>query len=312
VILGSARSAPDLIFAVQNGISWENLSTTTAGVSLPPAIQGISPKEMRKAILRQSKRANVGHIGSCLCVVEILAAIYGSVLKASSPSDPERDRFVLSKGHAALALYVALAARGWISGFELDQFCGDGSRIAVHPEHTVTGIDFSTGSLGQGVCMAVGAALAAQLQGSSRRVFCLISDAECNEGATWEAIMFAAQHRLENLLVVVDWNQQQALGRTQEVIAMPNLAERWRIFGWTVSEIDGHSVPQLVQALSASSGNTPHVILAHTIFGHGVSYMEQGVPLTQRHLPVHPINWHYLPMSDLEFEIAMREVEAES
>jgi transketolase len=288
------------------------LSTTTAEVSLQAAIEGISPKELRRAVLRQSKRANVGHIGSCLCVVEILAAIYGSVLKALSPADPERDRFVLSKGHAALALYTVLAAKGWISNSELDEFCCEGSRIAVHPEHTVAGVDFSSGSLGQGICMAVGAALAAKLQGSSRRVYCLISDAECNEGSTWEAIMFAAQHRLDNLRVVVDWNRQQALGSTKEVIDIPNLAERWRVFGWKVSEVDGHSVPQLVQALSASSVNTPHVILAHTIFGRGVSYMEQGVPLTQVHLPIQPINWHYLPMSDVEFDIAMREVEAAS
>ena len=285
------------------------MSTTTAGVSLQPAIESISPKELRKAVLRQSKRANVGHIGSCLCVVEILTAIYGGVLKALSPADPDRDRFVLSKGHAALALYAALAARGWISNHELDEFCREGSRIAVHPEHTVAGVDFSSGSLGQGICMAVGAALAAQLQGSNRRVYCLISDAECNEGSTWEAIMFAAQHRLDSLRVVVDWNRQQALGSTKDVIDIPNLAERWRVFGWKVSEADGHSVPELVEALSASSDNTPHVILAHTIFGRGVSYMEQGVPLTQAHLPVQPINWHYLPMSDREFDIAMREVE---
>jgi transketolase len=274
--------------------------------------ESISPKEMRRIILKQSRRANVGHIGCCLCVVEILAAIYGALLKASSPGHPDRDRFVLSKGHAALALYAALAAKGWISCAELDGFCGDGSRIAVHPEHTVPGVDFSTGSLGQGICMATGAALAARLQGSSRQVYCLISDAECNEGSVWEAAMFAAQHRLGNLQVVVDWNRQQALGLTQEVIDISNLAERWRAFGWKVSEVDGHSIPQLVGTLSASPAAAPHVVLARTIFGRGVSYMEQGIPLTQVHLPVQPINWHYLPMSAHEFEIAMREVEAAS
>lgn len=264
---------------------------------------------MRRIILAQSKRANVGHIGCCLCVVEILAAVY-AVLKASSPDDPDRDRFVLSKGHAALALYSVLAAKGWISHAELAGFCGDGSRIAVHPEHTVPGIDFSTGSLGQGICMAVGAALAGRLQKSPRQVYCMISDAECNEGSTWEAAMFAAQHRLGNLHVVVDWNRQQALGLTEEVIDMPNLQERWRAFGWQVSEVDGHSVPEIVAALRAPHEDTPHIILAHTIFGRGVSYMEQGTPLTQTHLPVQSINWHYLPMSDREYEIAMRELEA--
>ena len=271
---------------------------------------------MRRIILQQSRRANVGHIGCCLCVVEILAAIYGGVLKASSPHDPDRDRFILSKGHAALALYAALAGKGWISQSDLDEFCGEGSRIAVHPEHTVPGIDFSTGSLGQGISMAVGAALAARLQGSQRRVYCLISDAECNEGSTWEAAMFAAQHRLGNLQVVVDWNRQQALGLTREVIDTSNLAERWRAFGWRATEVDGHSVPELVDALTGHGEGphigVPHIILAQTIFGRGVSFMEQGVPLTQTHLPVQPCNWHYLPMSDGEFEIAMGELEAAS
>ena len=267
---------------------------------------------MRRIILSQSRRANVGHIGSCLCVVEILAALYGGILEVSDPGDPERDRFVLSKGHAALALYAALAARGWISQAELDGFCGDGSRIAVHPEHTVPGVDFSTGSLGQGICLATGAALGARLQGSRRRVYCLISDAECNEGSTWEAAMFAAHHRLDNLQVIVDWNRQQALGQTHEIIDMPNLEERWRAFGWNVSVVNGHSVPELVDALSKPREQAPHLILARTVFGRGVSYMEQGTPLTQVHLPVQPINWHYLPMSDHEFAIAMREVEAAS
>ncbi|MGH9562034.1 MAG: transketolase [Terracidiphilus sp.] len=267
---------------------------------------------MRRIILTHSKLANVGHIGCCLCVVEILAAIYGNVLRATSPHDPERDRFVLSKGHAALALYAALAVKGWIPYSELDRFCCDGSSIAVHPEHVVPGVDFSTGSLGQGISMAVGAALAAQLEGSPRRVYCLISDAECNEGSTWEAAMFAAQHRLGNLQVVMDWNRQQAMGRCEEIIDMPNMEERWRTFGWTVSEVDGHSIPQLAEAMAThreNSPSSPHLILARTVFGCGVSYMEKGVPVTQANLSVQPINWHYLPMSDQEFEIAMRELE---
>ncbi len=274
-----------------------------------PVPEKLSPTELRRTILSQSKRANVGHIGSCLCVVEILAAVYG-ILRASSPNDPDRDRFVLSKGHAALALYAALAAKGWISHAELDAFCAEGSRIAVHPEHTVAGVDFATGSLGQGLCMAVGAALAARLQGSKRRVYCLISDAECNEGSIWEAAMFAAHHRLDNLRVILDWNRQQALGLTKDVIDLPNLPERWRAFGWAVSQVDGHSVPQLVKALSCAPDRQPHIVLADTVFGRGVSYMEAGKPLAQTHLPVQPINWHYLPMSDREFEIAMSEIEA--
>jgi len=159
---------------------------------------------------------------------------------------------------------------------------------------------------------AVGAALAARMQGSKRQVYCLVSDAECNEGSTWEAAMFAAHHRLDNLRVILDWNRQQALGLTQDVIDIPNLRERWCAFGWKVSEVDGHSVPELVEALASYEEGTPHIILARTTFGRGISYMEQGTPLTQTHLPVQPINWHYLPMSDYEYEIAMRELGAEA
>jgi transketolase len=269
---------------------------------------------MRRIILTQSRRANVGHIGSCLCVVDILAALYGRVLRVSSPDDPDRDRFVLSKGHAALALYAALFQKGWLSEEQLNTFCGEDSLLGVHPEAALHGVDFSTGSLGHGLSMAVGAALAARMQGSDRRVFCLISDGECNEGAVWEAAMFAAHHRLGHLTVVLDWNGQQALGRTVDVLDSSNLRQRWDAFGWRTAEVNGHSADALIAALSAPAmaDGAPSIVLARTIFGKGVSYMEQGVPLSQPHLPVHPVNWHYLPMSAREYEIAMAELESAS
>jgi transketolase len=268
-------------------------------------------KTIRRLILTQSKRANVGHIGSCLCVVEILAALYGGVMRKTAPNDPDRDRFILSKGHAALALYAVLVLQGHIAEGDLNTFCGDDSIFGVHPESLVPGIDFSTGSLGHGLSIAAGAALAARMQESQRRVYCLISDAECNEGSVWEAAMFGAHHQLNNLHVIVDVNGQQALGRTFDVLDASNLAERWASFGWRVSLADGHSIPELVNALSADSPSpAPHVILAKTAFGRGVSYMEQGRPITQSHLPVQPINWHYLPMSDQEYEIALAELGA--
>jgi transketolase len=272
----------------------------------------INALAIRRIILDQSKRANVGHIGSCLCVVEILTALYSYILRISAPEDPNRDRFILSKGHAALALYGVLSAKGWISQEQLNTFCGDNSYLGVHPDAVVPGIDFATGSLGQGLSMAAGAALAARLQGSGRRVYCLISDAECDEGSVWEAIMFANHHQLGNLTAIIDWNGQQALGRTSEVLDMANLRERWEAFGWRATEVDGHSIPELVAAMNEpapSADNPPRVILARTVFGRGVSYMEQGVPVTQTHLPVQPINWHYLPMSDLEYQIAVQELE---
>jgi transketolase len=274
----------------------------------------ISAAGMRRIVLTQSRRANVGHIGSCLCVVDILAALYGCVLRISSPDDPDRDRFVLSKGHAALALYAALFQKGWLSEEQLNTFCGEDSLLGVHPEAALRGVDFSTGSLGHGLSMAAGAALAARMQGSGRRVFCLISDGECNEGAVWEAAMFAAHHRLGHLTVVLDWNGQQALGRTVDVLDSSNLRQRWDVFGWRTAEVNGHSVDALIAALTAPvmADGAPSIVLARTVFGKGVSYMEQGVPLSQPHLPVDPVNWHYLPMSAREYEIAMAELESAS
>src|SRR5687768_14474908 len=224
----------------------------------------LNPTVIRRTILDQSRRANVGHIGSCLCVVDILAALYGHVLRVSSPDDPDRDRFVLSKGHAALALYSVLAQKGWISEAQLNTFCGDDSLLGVHPEAALRGVDFSTGSLGHGLSMAAGAALAARMQGSDRRVYCLISDAECNEGSVWEAAMFAAHHRLGNLVAILDWNGQQAMGRTADVLDCSNLRQRWEAFGWRTIEVDGHALPALVEALAAPApaGGAPLIVLA--------------------------------------------------
>ncbi len=275
-------------------------------------IEKISAKQIRRIILQESKRANVGHIGSCLCVTEILAALYGSVLRATSPDDPERDRFVLSKGHAGLALYATLLLKGWLSTSELSTFCGGNTMLGVHPEAALSGVDFTTGSLGMGLSIAAGAALAARLEGSSRRAFCLISDAECNEGSTWEAVMFAAHHRLANLYAIVDVNGTQAFGSTSAVLELSNLFERWRAFGWDPVQVDGHSIIDLVSALSFSSTSArPRVVLARTVFGKGVSFMEKGIPVSQGHLSVQPHNWHYLPMSDHEYRLAMEQVEVE-
>jgi transketolase len=250
-------------------------------------------------VLEQSKRANVGHIGSCLSVADIIAALYSGTLAIGDPDDPDRDRFILSKGHAALALYAALHVRGWVSAAELDTFCGDASRLGVHPEHVVPGVDFSTGSLGQGLSVAAGAALGARLLGSERRVFALLSDAECNEGATWEAIMFAAHHRLANLIAIVDLNGQQALGYTKDVLDLSPMAERWQAFGWDVHTVDGHDERQLTAVISDldTTSGRPHVLVARTVFGRGVSFMEG------------QIRWHYLPMSDEQYRQALREVD---
>jgi len=255
-------------------------------------------RQIRRIVLDQSRRANVGHIGSALSIADIVACLFDGALRISNPEDPERDRFVLSKGHAALAVYAALALRGWITPEDLETYCGDGSRLGVHPDKSLRAIDFSTGSLGQGLPFGAGAALAARLQRSTRRSFVLVSDAECNEGSTWEAIMFAAHHRLSQLVAIVDLNGQQALGYTEEVLSLSPMADRWRAFGWDVHEVDGHDVSVMAQTIGALDTATgpPHVLIARTTFGRGVSFMER------------QIKWHYWPMSDAEHRQAITEV----
>jgi transketolase len=254
-------------------------------------------KQIRLAILTGSKQANVGHIGSALSVVEIIAALYGKVLRVAAPDDPERDRFILSKGHAALALYAALRARGWIDDKALASYCGDHSLAGTHPDHQLPGIDFSTGSLGQGLSFGAGAALAARLSGSARRVYVLVSDAECNEGSVWESVMFAAQHGLSNLVAIIDANGQQALDHTHRVLDLSPLEARWAAFGWQTQVVDGHDLGQLTQALSSVSSNAPRVVVARTVFGKGVSFMEG------------QIKWHYMPMNDDEYRQAVEQVD---
>jgi transketolase len=217
----------------------------------------------------------------------------------SDPSDSDRDRFVLSKGHAALALYAALHERGWIDDETLASYCSDRTLAGTHPDHHLPGIDFSTGSLGQGLAFGAGAALAARLSSSHRRVFVLVSDAECNEGSLWESVMFAAQHRLSNLVAIVDANGQQALDHTERVLDLSPIDRRWAAFGWRARVVDGHDFHQLTQALAddAAAPAAPVVVVAQTVFGRGVSFMEGQV------------KWHYLPMNDDEYREALAQVE---
>ena len=260
--------------------------------------QELSPREIRRIVLEQSRRADVGHIGSALSVADIIAALYGGILQVADPEDSDRDRFILSKGHAALALYAALRLRGWITDEDLDTYCADGSLLGVHPEHDLKGIDFSTGSLGHGLSIGAGSALGARIQGSSRRIFTLVSDAECNEGVLWEAVMFSAHQGLANLIAIMDLNGQQALGYTEEVLSLSPIEERWRAFGWDVRIVNGHDITEMKRTVSSLDTKTgpPHVLIARTVFGKGVSYMEN------------KIKWHYWPMSDDEYRQALAEI----
>jgi transketolase len=258
----------------------------------------VGAKKIRKIILEQSKRADVGHIGCALSVADIMAALYGSVLKIKNPEDDKRDRFILSKGHAALALYAALFLKGWLNEKAIYSYCADNTALGVHPVHTLRGVDFSSGSLGHGLPFGVGCALAAKMKKQSYRTFVLISDAELNEGSVWESLMFASHHRLSNLIVVVDLNGQQAMGYTKKVLDLNPLNEKLRAFGWDTHTVDGHNVRAIadtVNKLNFKNGS-PHVIIAKTVFGKGVSFMEN------------KIKWHYWPMSDVEYQSALKEI----
>lgn len=260
------------------------------------------PADLRRIILDESYRAHVGHIGSALSVADIVWALFAVSPSLARHANPDRDRLVMSKGHAALALYAALHLEGLLPGEDLARYCADGSRLGVHPDRDVPGIDFTTGSLGQGLSLGVGAALAARLQGSARRVYVLLSDAECNEGATWEAIMFAAHHGLSNLTAIVDSNGQQALGYTRDVLNLDPLSARWGAFGWEALDVDGHDGASLSARLGEAGGGPagrPRVLVARTQLGKGVSFME-GL-----------IKWHYWPMSADEYVRARRDIGAD-
>ena len=253
---------------------------------------------IRRAVIDGSRCAGVGHIGSSLSIADVLAAVYGATLRGEL-DDPDRDRFILSKGHAALALYAALMEAGHLSREQFETYCADGTVVGGHPEHALDGVEFSTGSLGHGLSIGAGVALGERLRRSPSRVFVLISDAECNEGSVWEAVMFAAHHRLANLVAIVDANGQQALGRTSEVLDLEPMRDRWLAFGWNAQEVDGHDPHALAAAfgeLRADSG-PPHVVVARTTFGKGVLFMEGEV------------DWHYLPMSEDQYRTALADLD---
>ncbi len=244
-------------------------------------------RQVRARVIRTSHRTGTPHLGSCLSCVDILVALYFRILRLtpSEPREPGRDRFILSKGHAAPALFQVLAMRGFYPESSLDTYGEDGSVFAEHPPTPadLPGIEAATGSLGHGFPMGVGMALAARIHHQAYHVFALVSDGECNEGATWEAAMFAAAQGLDRLAVVVDFNKWQATDRSRKVMALDPLVDKWRSFGWTACEVDGHDMRQLVSALSRvpDRSGKPTAIVAHTVKGKGVSFMEDDN------------NWHY-------------------
>ncbi len=256
---------------------------------------------IRHQTLLMTNKAKSSHLGSNYSMVELLAVLYGKVLRVNSaePTWPERDRFILSKGHACAAYYAVLSASGFFPAEWLDTFYQNGSRLAGHATHTnVPGIEISTGSLGHGLSVATGMALAAKRDGQSYRVFCLLSDGECDEGSTWEPVLFAPHHKLDNLIALVDYNKIQALGDVEEVVGLEPFADKWRAFGWAVREIDGHNIAEIEKVLSEIpfEEGRPSCIIAHTVKGKGVSFMEN------------KLLWHYRTPQGEEFEAALAEL----
>lgn len=240
-------------------------------------------RTLRRHIIVQTAAASSGHPGGSLSAADIVAALYFRVMRGLDPADPknpDRDRFVLSKGHCCPVLYAALAERGFIPREELTTFRKLHSRLQGHPDmNKVPGVEASAGSLGQGISMAVGMALAGKLDGRGYRVYALLGDGECQEGQVWEAAMAAAHYKLDNLVAIVDRNGLQIDGPTEEVMSLEPLAEKWRAFGWHTLEIDGHAFPAILAAFdeAAATAGRPTAIIARTVKGKGVSFMENAV-----------------------------------
>src|SRR3989344_7130231 len=247
-------------------------------------------KELRKKVVKLKHESQGGHLGSALSCIDILTVLYFKVLNINpkNPLDENRDRFIFSKGHAASALYSVLCQRGFFPESELIE-CADGSKIAGHPvKDSFPGIEASTGSLGHGFPMANGLALAAKKDGKQYKVVVLISDGECDEGTTWEAALFAAHHKLDNLTVVIDYNKIQSFGKTDEVMNLDPLGAKWESFGFDVQEIDGHNFDQLEKAFDKQS-DKPKVIICHTIKSKGIKTLEN------------TIESHYHKVTDQEY-----------
>lgn len=246
-------------------------------------------QQLRRTIFKTICQGGGGHIPACLSIAEILTVLYHGILHLD-PTDPKalhRDRFILSKGHAGVALYSILADVGFITPEQLATYGHTGTTLGGHPDmHKVPGVEASTGALGHGLGFGLGMALAAQMDAHDYRVFCLMGDGECQEGSVWEAAMFASQRRLDNLIGIVDYNKLQALDRLDHIVSLDPLADKWRSFGWDVREVDGHDVQALHDNLSAVpwTGGKPSMLVAHTTKGKGISFMEN-VPIWHFRMP---------------------------
>jgi transketolase len=258
-------------------------------------------RNMRKSALQMVHRAKASHIASALSICDIVAVLYGRALTIdpTMPKFSERDRFILSKGHACVAIYAALAERGFFQKDDLLSYGLDNSPLMNHISHKVPGVEFSTGSLGHGLPFGVGKALAAKRQDAHWRTYVLLSDGELGEGSNWEAMLFAAHHGLDNLVAIIDYNKLQSLTTVDKTLRIEPLADKFNAFGWCVREVDGHDHAALATHLSTAPWNRgqPSVLIAHTIKGKGVSFMENCV------------EWHYRSPNDEQLTQALAEMD---
>ena len=256
--------------------------------------------KIRRHGIEMTHLSGGSHIGAILSVADIIAVLYADILKYDNknPKWQGRDRIILSKGHAGASIYAAIAENGFFDVEELKTHYANGSRLSGHVSHHLPGIDFSTGSLGHGLSAGAGMAFAMKQNGNTdNRVFVVLGDGECNEGSVWEAAQFANHFRLNNLVAVVDHNQMQSLDYCDKTLEVSPMAKRWEAFGWNVIEIDGHDHDALREALSQTSEDKPTVVIANTVKGKGISFMEMD------------ILWHYrFPHDGWEYNCAVNEL----
>jgi len=257
--------------------------------------------QIRRHTLRMVHQASASHIGTCLSMADLLSVLYTGVLDycVDEPEWSGRDRFILSKGHGTAILYAVLAECGFFPTSWLDDYAQNGSLLLGHASHHVPGVELSTGSLGHGLPVGCGMALAGKRDDRPYRVFVMLSDGELDEGSNWEAILFAPHHHLDNLVAIVDYNKIQSFGSVREILNLDPLADKWRAFGWAVREIDGHDYEQIEDTLTnvPFEPGKPSVIIAHTVKGKGVSFMEN------------QLAWHYKSPNEEQLAQALHELE---
>ena len=263
-------------------------------------------KIVRRHVVDMTHLGKSSHVASGLSIVDILAVLYNDVLKINplDPDSPHRDRFILSKGHAGAAVYATLAEIGYFSVEMLKSHYQNGSKLSGHVSHKgIPGVELSTGSLGHGLNVATGMALASKIDNLDWRTFVLMSDGECDEGSNWEAALFAGHHKLEKLVAIIDYNKIQSLASVEATLDLEPFADKWKSFGWSVEEVDGHdhgALKACFERLPFSNNGKPNLVIAHTTKGKGVSFMENKVL------------WHYRTPQGEEYKMAIQELDLDA